>query len=87
MTVTNTSANSLLQATALPGVRGRAVSLYMLALRGGVSVGSLATGLTVSWLGVREALLINGLLAVVVQLVLGYFWLRPRPGPLPARSA
>lgn len=87
MTVSNTSANSLLQATALPGVRGRTVSLYMLALRGGLSVGSLATGLTVSLLGVREALLINGLLAVLAQLVLGYLWLRPRPVPLPERSA
>jgi MFS family permease len=86
MTVSNTSANSLLQATAPPGVRGRTVSLYMLALRGGLSVGSLATGLTVSLLGVREALLINGLLAVLVQLALGYFWFRPRPGSLPARS-
>jgi hypothetical protein len=71
----------------LPGVRGRTVSLYMLALRGGLSVGSLATGLTVSLLGVREALLIDGLLAVLVQLLLGYVWFRPRPVPLPERSA
>ena len=74
------------QIALLPGVRGRTVSLYMLALCGGLSVGSLATGLTVSLLGVREALLINGLLVVLVQLLLGYFWFRPRPGPLPARS-
>ena len=54
MTVSNTSANSLLQATALPRLRGQTASLYMLAMRGGVSVGSFLTGLSMSALGVRE---------------------------------
>ena len=71
MSVSNTSANSLLQATALPGLRGQTVSLYMLALRGGVSVGSLLTGLSVNLLGIRHALLINGILAVIVQIGVG----------------
>ena len=35
MTVSNTAANSLLQATAEPGLLGQTVSLYMLAMRGG----------------------------------------------------
>ena len=50
----------------------------MLAMRGGVSVGSLLTGLTVSLLGVREALLINGVLALAGQIVVGRAWIRAR---------
>jgi predicted MFS family arabinose efflux permease len=52
----------------------------MLAMRGGLAVGSLLTGLSVDLLGVRDALLINGVLAVVAQLVVGRQWSRPLPG-------
>ncbi|HEX7546800.1 MAG TPA: MFS transporter [Gemmatimonadaceae bacterium] len=78
VTVSNTAANALLQATASPRLLGRTVSLYMLAIRGGMSVGALFTGLTVTALGVRNALLINGLLAVVLQAAIGRSWLRER---------
>jgi MFS family permease len=80
MSVSNTSANALLQATAPAALRGRTVSLYMLALRGGVSVGSLLTGLAIGFVGVREALLIDGALALAAQLVIGRDW---RRAPLP----
>jgi MFS family permease len=76
MTVSNTSANSLLQSTAPTRLRGEAISLYMLAMRGGLSIGSLLTGLSVSVLGAREALMLNGVLAVLVQIVLGEHWRR-----------
>lgn len=75
MTISNTSANALLQATASPELRGQTVSLYMLAMRGGVSIGSLLTGISVSLIGVREALLFNGLLAMLAQIVVGRLWL------------
>jgi MFS family permease len=78
MTISDTSANSLLQATALPRLRGQTASLYMLAMRGGISVGSLLTGLTVSALGVRQALLINGLVAITAQFVIRGRWLNIR---------
>ena len=82
VTVSNTAANSLLQATASPRLLGRTVSLYMLAIRGGMSIGALLTGATVTALGVRNALLINGLLAVVLQVALSRRWLRtPLPAP------
>ena len=68
MTMANTSANTLLQAQALPAFRGQSVSLFMLAMRGGMALGALATGVTISLLGVREALLLNGVLAVGLQL-------------------
>ncbi|HUK00531.1 MAG TPA: hypothetical protein VLV85_19920 [Stellaceae bacterium] len=76
MSVSNTSANALLQSAALPRLRGQTVSLYMLALRGGVSIGSLVTGTSVSLLGVRYALAVNGVLAIAAQLAVGREWLR-----------
>jgi len=76
MSVTNTSANSLLQASASSQLRGQTVSLYMLALRGGTSAGGLLTGASVSLLGVRHALLINGGLAVMAIIIVSRRWLR-----------
>ena len=85
MNITNTSANALLQATTYPGLRGQTVSLYMLALRGGLSVGSLLTGFSIGLFGVREALLINGALAILAQLIVGRQWLRsPAAGVKPS---
>ncbi len=83
-TISNTTANTLLQTTATPAIRGQTVSLYMLAIRGGMAVGSLATGVATATLGVRTALLIDGSLAVVVVSVLGWQWTR---APAPARAA
>ena len=76
MTVSNTSANALLQATADPALRGQTASLYMLAMRGGISIGGLLTGLSAGMFGVRDALLINGILAVVAQCAIGVAWSR-----------
>ena len=76
MAISNTSANTVAQAVSPAGLRGETVSLYMLAVRGGTSLGGLVTGATIGWLGVRHALLLNGALAVVAQLVIGQRWLR-----------
>ena len=80
MTTSNASANALLQSAAPARIRGQSVGLFMLAMRGGVSLGSLLTGLSVGLLGVREALLVNGILAVAAHLALRRAWLR---SPLP----
>jgi len=80
MSISNTSANTLLQATTFAELRGQTISLYMLAMRGGISVGSLITGLRVSLLGAREALLINGLVAIAAQTAVGREWFRS-PAP------
>jgi MFS family permease len=85
MTASNSSANALLLASAPENIRGQTVSLFMLAVRGGSSVGSLLTGVSVGALGVRRALLINGILALLAQGYLGRRWCRagcrdrPRP--------
>ena len=76
MAVSNTSANSLLQATVATPLRGRTISLFMLAVRGGISIGSLITGVSVHLLGVRYALLINGVLALATHLMIGRRWTR-----------
>jgi MFS family permease len=76
MTVSNTAANALLQSSASSRLLGRTVSLYMLAMRGGLALGSLATGLAVSTLGVRNALLIDGAVAVGLQALLARAWRR-----------
>lgn len=85
MTVANACANTDLQAATLPARRGRAVSLFMLAMRGGLALGALVTGLTVSAFGVRHALLANGLVAVAVQAAVGLAWMRAQSRVRPAR--
>jgi len=76
-----------MQTIASSQLRGQAVSLYMLATRGGSALGSLITGVSISLLGVREALLINGVLAVLVQLVIGRHWSRALPPDSRLRTA
>jgi hypothetical protein len=79
MSVCNTSANSFLQAAAPPHLRGQTISLFMLAMRGGVSVGSFVTGISVSLLSVRHALFINSMLALGGHMIVGRQWLRLPP--------
>jgi predicted MFS family arabinose efflux permease len=76
MTVSNIASNVVLQTRSNPALLGRTVSLYMLSLRGGLAVGALITGATVTALGVQNALLINGVLAVVAQTVVARSWLK-----------
>jgi uncharacterized oligopeptide transporter (OPT) family protein len=77
MSLSNTSANTLVQTLAPVSLRGQSVSLYMLAIRGGIAIGSLATGASASLLGIGHALAINGVLAVLAHLFIGWQGLRP----------
>jgi len=76
MTASNASANALLHTNAPAHLRGQSVSLFMLAMRGGMALGSLATGVMVHQMGVRDALLVNGAIAVLAHLAIGRVWLR-----------
>jgi len=76
LTISNTAANSVLQTSAEPGALGRTVSLYMLAMGGGGSVGSLLTGITASAFGIQRALIVNAVLALAAHLALQ--WSRTR---------
>jgi MFS family permease len=73
MTMSNTSANTMLQLMADPSSLGQTVSLYLLALSSGNSIGSVLTGVAVSAFGVRPALLVNGLAAIVAQAAIARF--------------
>jgi len=78
LSMTNTLINTLLQVTSSPSRRGQTISLVMFAMRGGMALGSLATGAMVGIVGVRTALVVNGVLAMAAQLTLGALWLRSR---------
>jgi hypothetical protein len=82
LTVANTSANTFLQSQADNQSRGQTASLYMLAMRGGLSLGNLATGVMISLSNVRLAFFMNGLLAIAVQSLT-----RPILGELPRLPA
>jgi len=48
----------------------------MLAMRGGMALGSLMTGLLVHFVGVQVALLVNGLIALCAHLMIRRIWLK-----------
>ena len=78
MTLSNTSANTLLQSASGAALRGQTVSLFMLVMRGGMALGGLLTGMSIGLLGVRNALLLNGLLALLLQAALMFYWKRSK---------
>lgn len=67
LTVANTSANTFLQSQATDQTRGQTASLFMLSMRGGLSLGNLITGAMISLSSIPAAFLVNGLLAVAIQ--------------------
>lgn len=64
---------SLVQLTAPNEMRGRVMSIYMLAFRGGMPLGSLASGWAATYIGAPAVLQINGVLLVAVAI---YFLIR-----------
>jgi MFS family permease len=66
-----TGANSLVQTTAAPWLRGRVMSVYILVLLGGQSVGSPAVGWLVDHFGVRPSMFLCGGMVALVTLVVG----------------
>ena len=80
--ISNTSANTLLQTTARPDRLGETVGLYILAISAGNSLGAILTGLSVSTLGVRTALFINGAATILALIDL----VRPRPSAVQAAT-
>lgn len=45
-------------------------------MRGGMRLGGLLTDVSIGWISVRHALLVNGSLAVVLQLLTASVWWR-----------
>jgi MFS family permease len=67
------SITSLVQLIAPNQMRGRVMSIYMLAFRGGMPLGSLASGWAATYISAPTVLEINGALLVVVAI---YFLIR-----------
>jgi len=67
------SVTSLVQLIAPNEMRGRVMSIYMLAFRGGMPLGSLASGWAATYIGAPAVLEINGVLLVAVAV---YFLIR-----------
>jgi predicted MFS family arabinose efflux permease len=59
---------SLIQLLAPNEMRGRVMSIYMLAFRGGMPLGSLASGFMASQFGAPAVLVVNGSLLVAVAV-------------------
>jgi len=66
---------SLVQLIAPNEMRGRVMSIYMVAFRGGMPLGSLVSGYLANWIGAPTVIKINGVLLVVVA---GYFLVRSK---------
>jgi predicted MFS family arabinose efflux permease len=64
---------SLVQLIAPNEMRGRVMSIYMVAFRGGMPLGSLASGWAATYIGAPAVLQVNGVLLVAVAI---YFLLR-----------
>ena len=64
---------SLIQLIAPNEMRGRVMSIYMVAFRGGMPIGSLVSGYLATFLGAPLVIAINGILLIVIA---GYFLVR-----------
>lgn len=85
------TANTTLQLTARPEMRGRVMALYSVVFLGGTPIGAPIAGWTAERFGPRWGLALGGLVAVAVGLA-GLWALRRRAGdralePAPARAA
>ncbi len=70
ITTTNISNNTFLHANATNDIRGRIASVNQLALSGGLSLGALLTGFTVSLFDIPTAFYINGTVCILLQALL-----------------
>jgi len=63
---------SMVQSIIPDEMRGRVMSVYNLALRGGMPLGALAAGYAIPVFGLPNVLLLNGVLLIVLSV---YFWM------------
>lgn len=66
-----TGANSLVQMTSAPSVRGRVMSVYLLVLLGGQAIGSPAVGWLIDHFGPRPSMFLCGGLVAVMATISG----------------
>jgi predicted MFS family arabinose efflux permease len=73
MMVVFSTVTSLVQLIAPNEMRGRVMSIYMLAFRGGMPLGSLVSGYLATFIGAPMVISVNGVLLVLVAM---YFLVR-----------
>jgi MFS family permease len=73
MMIVFSTVTSLVQLIAPNEMRGRVMSIYMLAFRGGMPIGSLVSGYLATFIGAPTVISINGVLLVLVAM---YFLVR-----------
>ncbi|MBP2417970.1 MFS transporter [Microlunatus capsulatus] len=66
-----TGANSLVQTTCTPTVRGRVMSVYLMVLLGGQAIGGPTVGWLVDHIGARESMLACGAMVALVSTAAG----------------
>src|SRR5207248_6442852 len=66
---------SLVQLIAPDEMRGRVMSIYMVAFRGGIPLGALASGYAASKIGAPIVMMFNGVLLIIVA---SYFFIRSK---------
>jgi MFS family permease len=66
-----TGANSLVQTTCTPAVRGRVMSVYLMVLLGGQAIGGPVVGWLVDHVGARESMLACGAMVALVSTAAG----------------
>jgi MFS family permease len=84
MMATTTITNTIIQTTAAPEMRGRAISYYAMAYFGMLPLGSLLVGFVSQYLGVRNTILAEGCAALLIVFLFRSFLSRPEPSSLPA---
>jgi predicted MFS family arabinose efflux permease len=69
----NSMSNTIVQTSIAESLRGRAMSIFALAFRGGLPLGSLLTGTLTHYIGVQRALAISGIgFGVIIFFVMRY---------------
>jgi MFS family permease len=68
MMVVFSTASSLVQLIAPNEMRGRVMSIYMVAFRGGMPLGSLLSGYAATFVGAPKVIAVNGVLLILVAL-------------------
>nr|WP_295865851.1 MFS transporter [uncultured Chitinophaga sp.] len=61
--------NTYIQTHAIPTMRARAISYYIMAYQGMIPIGSLLTGVLAQWIGPRATVCIAGLTGIVATIV------------------
>src|SRR5690606_23333268 len=73
MMVQNSSINTYIQTHAMPALRARAISYYIMAFQGVFPIGSLFIGALAQWWGIHYTLVFQGLAGTMITLAFVFY--------------